>query len=183
MSATPIEMILAQAPIQPEELTLPGWKPGAEITVRVRRPSLYAMLAANAALNPLIPELNKLFVAHDRSSVKNPSNAYAKALIAIAKECLVEPTYESLAEAGIQLTDDQLTDLMLYATEGVEWLCTFRARLRARIGKHGRAVQNPAQPDSANLRSPDGMGAGRGDRSGDAAAAQRGQAAPQKNGK
>lgn len=183
MSVTPFETILAQAPIQPDELTLPGWKPDTEITVRVRRPSLYAMLAANAALNPLIPELNKLFTERNISSARSPGNAYAKALIAIAKECLVEPTYESLAEAGVQLTDDQLTDLMLYAIQGPEWLCTFRAQMRARAGKHGQAVQNAAQPDPAHLRPPDGMGAGRGNRTCDVASAQRGQTASPKNGK
>lgn len=182
MAVTPFEALLAQAPIQPEELTLPGWQPDAEITVRVRRPSLYAMLAANAALNPLIPELNKLFVRHDHGSVSQPTNAYAKALIAIAKECLTEPTYAQLEEAGVQLTDEQLLQLSLYATEGMEWLCSFRARLRNRTGQHGGIVQDAAQPDPAHLRPPDGLGAGRGHRSGNAAPEKRGQTAPEKDG-
>lgn len=181
MAVTSLEAILAQAPIQPEELTLPGWKPDAEITVRVRRPSLYAMLAANAALNPLIPELNKLFVGHNYASSQNPTNAYAKALVAIARECLVDPTYAQLEEAGVQLTDEQLLQLSLYATEGMDWLCSFRTQLRNRAGQHGGTVQDAAQPPDAHRGSSDRMGAGRGHRPCDAAPAQQGQAAPPKD--
>lgn len=181
MAVTSLETILGTAPVQPEELTLPGWRPNTEITVRVRRPSLYAMLAANAALNPLIPELNKLFVRHDHGSVNQPTNAYARALVAIAKECLVEPTYAELEAAGVRLTDEQLLDLSLYATEGMEWLCSFRARIRNGARKHGGTVPDAAQPAAAPERSADGVGAGRRRRTPDPAPAQQGQAATEKD--
>ena len=163
MAVTPIHEILAQASVQPEEITLSGWKPGAEITVRAKRPSFYYLIANKAALNPLIPELEKLFIRHDRSGHRSGGSDFAKALICIARECLVEPSFDQLEEAGAELTSDQLTEISLYATEGAEYLRTFRERLRAGAGADGKNVQaKPQQPD-AHCGSIHGMVSGSGD--------------------
>lgn len=178
---TPFEEILAQAPHQPEELTLSGWQHGTEITVRVQKPSFYAMIANNAALNPLIPELDKLFVRHDRSGHSKPSNDFAKALICIARECLVEPSYAQLEEVGIHLTDDQLVELSLYATEGAEILRSFRRRTRNGAGGNGKSVSPAAEPAAAPAGSVRGVVPGSGDRAADAAPAKRRKAAPEED--
>lgn len=173
MAVTPIHEILAQAHVQPEEITLSGWKPDAEITVCVKRPSFYYLIANKAALNPLIPELEKLFIRHDRSGHKSAGSDFARALICIAKECLVKPSYSELEEAGVELTSDQLTELSLYATEGPEYLRTFRQRLRAGAGADVKHVSaEPQQPD-AHRGSVHGMVPGSGDRVSADAPAQR----------
>lgn len=164
MAVTSIHEILAQAPVQPEEITISGWKPDSEITVRAKKPSFYYLIANKAALNPLIPELEKLFVKHDRSGHKNAGGDFAKALICIAKECLVEPTYSELEEAGVELTSDQLTELSLYATEGPEYLRSFRERLRARAGADVKNVPAESQQPDAHRGSVHGMVSGSGDR-------------------
>lgn len=164
MAVTPIHEIIAQANVQPEEITIAGWKPDSEITVRVKRPSFYYLIANKAALNPLIPELDKLFVKHDRSSHKNAGSDFAKALICIARECLVEPTFSQLEEAGVELTSDQLTELSLYATEGAEYLRSFRERLRARAGADVKNVPAESQQPDAHCRSVHSMVSGSGDR-------------------
>lgn len=168
-----LDAILAEGAAEPELLELPGWKKGSRIQVRVKRPSLYALLAADAVPNPLIPEMEKLFIVHDRGDAAENSREYAAALLEIAKLTLVEPTYDALAEAGVVLTDDQLSDISLYATEGMDWLLSFRARARAGAGKHGDAVQRTAQPAAGDTQPAAGVDAGRGDRPSDAQASQR----------
>ena len=104
MAITTFDAILGMAPTEPEELTLSGWSPGTEITVLVKKPNFYNLLAKNAIPNPLLPEMQRLFVRrqvaeeHSKASVD-----FAKALIHIARECLVEPAYTQLEEAGVEL--------------------------------------------------------------------------------
>lgn len=141
------EILLATAA---QELTIAGFAPNTEITVLVRKPNFYTMLAGGAVPNPLIPEMEKLFVHRDRSGHATPSEEFAKTLIFIAQQTLVEPSYEKLQENNIELSDDQLTEISLFATNGAENLRTFRAAIRNAAGKHGEAVQNAAQPDAAN---------------------------------
>ena len=151
--------------------------------MRVKRPSFYAMIAGDAALNPLIPELDKLFIRHDRSGHTSPGSSFAKALTRIARECLVEPSFDELTAAGVQLTDDQLVELSLYATEGAEALRSFRRRARGGAGADGKAVPAAAEPPAAPDGSLCGVVPGSGDCAADAASAERGEASPEKNGK
>ena len=44
----------------------------------------------------------------------------------MASETFVEPTYDELKEAGIQLTDEQLMFIFNYAQQGVRALESFR---------------------------------------------------------
>ena len=168
-----LDAILAGGAAEPELLELPGWKKDSRIQVRVKRPSLYALLAADAVPNPLIPEMDKLFIAHDRGDAVKNSREYAAALVEIAKTTLVEPTWDALAKAGVMLTDDQLTEISLYATEGMDWLLSFRARARRRAGQHGDAVQRAAQPAAGDPQPAAGLDAGRGDHAPDAEAEKR----------
>ena len=148
MAVSSIESILQAA--APEEIAIPGWREGEEITVLVKRPNFYSLLARGAIPNPLIPEMEKLFVRRDRSGHADASAEFAKTLVYIARECLQEPGYDTLQENGISLTDDQLTEISLYATAGAEALRTFRERLRAAAGKHVQAVPDAAEQAGAD---------------------------------
>ena len=148
MAITSMNEIMQAA--APQEITISGFAPGTEITVLARRPSFYTMLAAGAAPNPLIPEMEKLFVRRDRSGHARPSEEFARTLVFIAQETLAEPSYAQLRENGIELTDDQLTEISLFATAGAEALRSFRAAIRDAAGKHGKAVQNAAEPTGAD---------------------------------
>ena len=141
------EILLATAA---QELTISGFAPNTEITVQVRKPNFFSMLARGAVPNPLIPEMEKLFVRRDRSGHAAPGEEFAKTLVFIAQQTLVEPSYEKLQENNIELTDDQLTEISLFATSGAENLRTFREAIRNAAGEHGKAVQNAAQPDAAD---------------------------------
>lgn len=157
---TPFETILETGRHEPEELKISGWKEDQEITVKVIKPNFYTMLSKNAIPNPLIPEMDKLFVKHDRSGHAKVDSEFAKVLIEIAKNVLVEPSYEQLQENGIELTDDQLTELSWYATEGAHALVTFREKIRAAAGKHDKTVQRAPEQDPEHHGSDDGVAAG-----------------------
>ena len=173
---TPLETM--QTMTQPEEITLSGWRRGQEITVMVQKPNFYALLARGSIPNPLIPEMDKLFVRRDRKGYAEPDIKFATTLVTIAELTLVEPSYQQLTDAGVELTDDQLTELSIYATSGAEALATFRDAVRLAAGKHEQAVQATAQPASASGGSVQRVVPGRGDRAPAAAAGAQGQAAP-----
>lgn len=184
MAVTSFDAILGMAPTQPEELTLSGWNPDTEITVLVKKPNFYNLLAKNAIPNPLLPEMQKLFVRRQVAEEHSKASAdFAKALIYIARECLVEPTYAQLEEAGVELTDDQLLELCMYATLGPELLRSFRESARNRAGEHGKTISPAAKPNPAPERSADGVVRGRSDRAGAHGTAKRREAAAPKDGK
>lgn len=176
MAVTPFETILASAPLQPEEIQISGWKPGEEITVLVKKPNFYALLAKNAIPNPLIPAADRLFKGNKKDYTE-PTPEFARALEFIAKECLAEPSYEQLTEAGVVLTDDQLAELCMYATDGAERLRSFRERVRAAARQYEQSVQDAALRAASNPGSTHGVVPGRSDRARTVAPAQRGQAA------
>lgn len=161
MSATPLETLLAAAPTQPEEIELPGWYGGEAITVRVKRPNFYHLLARDCVPNPLIPVVQKMFVhGFDAGDVASATPEFARALLTIAGETLVEPTLTQLTEAGAELTDDQLLELMIYATCGARALAAFRRALRPDAGASGADVLDPAVGAAADPGSHDGVDAG-----------------------
>lgn len=161
MSVTPFETLLSIAPTQPEELELPGWYGGEPVTVRVKRPNFYHLLARDCVPNPLIPTVQKLFVhGFDAHDVAAATPEFARALLAIAEETLVEPTLAQLSEAGVELTDDQLLELMIYATCGARALAAFRRALRPDAGAAEPAVLDPAVGAAEDSGAHDGVDAG-----------------------
>ena len=153
MSVTPFETLLSIAPTQPEELELPGWYGGEPVTVRVKRPNFYHLLARDCVPNPLIPVVQKMFVhGFDAGDVAAATPEFARALLTIAGETLVEPTLTQLTEAG--------AELMIYATCGARALAAFRRALRPDAGASGADVLDPAVGAAADPGSHDGVDAG-----------------------
>lgn len=145
---TDMKEILAQA--APDEITISGFKGGCTITVQVHTPSIYAMLAANALPNPLIPTINRLFAKAPQSSdVTAPDAQLAAAMQVIARETLLSPSLSELEENGVQLTDRQLLEICLYATRGPAALAAFRGRIGQDAGGNDPNLQNAAEPAAA----------------------------------
>ena len=148
MAVTSLDEILQTN--APQEIVLSGFQPGEELRVLVRRPGFYSLMARGAIPNPLIPEMEKLFVHRDCGSYAVPSEEFAETLVYIARMSLVSPSYEELQANGIELTDDQLVEISMYAAAGAEALRTFRERLRAAAGEYGPDVSNAAQQIAAD---------------------------------
>lgn len=145
---TPILEIAAQA--APEEVTLSGFRAGTEICVELRAPSFYALLAANAVPNPLLPVVNQLFMSGPQAKdVESPNPELAKAMMVIARESLKQPTMDELEENGVQLTDRQLLEIAVYASRGPAALAAFRGGIRMRAGRNEPDLSDAAEPTAA----------------------------------
>lgn len=145
---TSMQEIIAQA--QPEEVTISGFHSGTELTVELRTPSLYALLAENALPNPLLPVVRKLFRDGPKpQDVADPDAEFANALRTIARETLVKPSLAELNENGVQLTDCQLLEICIYATRGPASLAIFREGVSTAAAANEPRVSHAAEPAAA----------------------------------
>ena len=111
-----------------QEVALSGFVPEEPFIVKLRRPSLMRLAQEGEIPNQLLGSAAKLF-ADGATKLMNEGEGFkelSKAVIFLAKACLVEPTYDELQAAGIDLTDDQLMDIYLYTQKGVRSLDGFR---------------------------------------------------------
>lgn len=134
---TSIEEMARQGGVR--EITLSGWDGENDITVKARRPSLYAMAAAGHIPNPLLPAADSLFMANGAAIQKSRFDDMAKMLDIIARETLVKPTFEELEQAGLTLTDTQYLEIYRFVIGGAASLERFREAVRAAAGRHGAA--------------------------------------------
>ena len=110
---------------------LPPFAEDQPFIARVKRPSLLGMEKSGKIPNSLISKTNELFSnaqeAFNPDDDKMMSDMY-DVMELIVRETLVEPTYEQIKEAGLELTDDQMMYLFNYGQQGVKALETFRTK-------------------------------------------------------
>lgn len=122
LTPTPLTEIQERAGEQVVEL--PGWGDGKPFACRLRRLSLLQMAKAGRIPNGLMGAVNQLYTT-GRVESDNLTLA-ADTMALMAREAMVEPTYQEIEEAGLNLTDLQLTAIYLYAQRGPEALRPFR---------------------------------------------------------
>lgn len=120
-----------------EEVTLSGWN-GEDITVKLRRPSLYAMAAAGKIPNPLLGVADGLFMMNATTITKARFDETAKMMELIAREALVEPTLDEITAAGLTLTDSQYLEIYSYVIRGAKNLERFRHLQRDQAGANDK---------------------------------------------
>lgn len=133
----------AQAPLTPTSLEdlaryskgsliqLPSFGDGQPFVAYVRRPSLLILAANGSIPNSLLGMATKLF--KQAGSVINEAKPEdfkeaTKVFEILAEAALVEPTYQQIKEAGLNLTDEQLALIFNYTQQGVKALEPFRAK-------------------------------------------------------
>lgn len=109
---------------------LPPFAEGQPFIARLKRPSMMALIRANKIPNTLISTANQLFAkgtfsTKDETSISN----LFEVLDVVCEACFVEPTYQQIKDAGIELTDDQLIFVFNYTQKGVTALESFRSQL------------------------------------------------------
>lgn len=111
-----------------QEVALHGFSPGEPFIVRLRRPSLMRLAQEGEIPNQLLGSAATLFTYGSTKMMTDGEKfkELSETVLLIAKASLVEPTYEELEKAGIELTDDQLMDIYLYTQKGVQMLDGFR---------------------------------------------------------
>ncbi len=138
---TSLEEMKLQARGQVVEI--PGWSPGTTVNVRVRRVDLTVMIAAAGAL----PNVLAAALAERGSSGEAPAptpediEKLLPVLDAVAREALVEPTYEQIVQEVAPLTLDQKVAIYDAALGEVKALQSFR----------GGAKLGTATSDGENL--------------------------------
>ena len=105
-------------------VTLPGWC-GDGWKCELKRPSLLAMAASGRIPNPLMKTARKIFYS-GISSADGDFAEESKILLTIARAAMVSPTFDELAAAGIELTDEQLIAIFQFTQTGAKALNRFR---------------------------------------------------------
>lgn len=117
-----------------EIVPLAGFYEEEPFVVRLKRPSLLSLAAQKKIPNPLLNRAYKLFYGNG-VAVKNTGKEELKGnelaengeiYRIVAKASLVEPTFEELEKAGVELTDVQLFQIWQFSQFGADALENFR---------------------------------------------------------
>lgn len=102
-------------------IDLPGFEPGETVTVKVKKVSLLGLASSGKIPNSLMGVVSKLFNsagnAPEAEAMKSNIVEMTQLMSLIAKNALVEPSYEKVKE---YLTDDQLSGIFDYAMGGIK---------------------------------------------------------------
>lgn len=106
---------------------LPPFAEGTEFCARLKRPSLMMMVKNGKIPNQLLSYANQLFVkggvnANDLDAM----SGIMEIMEIMCDACFVEPTYQEIKDAGIELTDEQFMFVFNYSQNGVRALSSFR---------------------------------------------------------
>lgn len=108
---------------------MPPFAEGQPLIARLKRPSILGMAKQGKIPNSLLVKANELFLQNgaglDAEEEDTMKQLY-DVLDLIAKETLVEPTYEEIKSVGLELTDEQMMFLFSYSQQGVKALESFR---------------------------------------------------------
>jgi hypothetical protein len=119
-----------------EVISIPGWKRGTTINVRVKPIDVTPRLAKMRAgiPNPLKKDAEEVFEGTEKEQMVKAKTtgeevmaqaSTQEALTEIATEALVEPTYEAISKI-MPLTTDQKLAIYLWLLGGVQQLSPFR---------------------------------------------------------
>lgn len=108
-------------------LNLPAFSEGQPFVAKLRRPSILALAKAGRIPNSLMSTANSLFIKGGVDA--NNDGALREVFQVIDTLCeaaFVEPTYQQIKDAGIELTDEQYMFVFQYTQTGVKALESFR---------------------------------------------------------
>lgn len=126
MTITTIEELKASAGAQLIEL--PPFVEGTRFVVKAIRPSILRLASEGKIPNELLETANNMFInGAGRSNTRDKKlmGKMFSTLETIAEQFFVEPTYQEIKDAGIDLTDDQYLFIFNYTQEGVRALSRF----------------------------------------------------------
>lgn len=106
---------------------LPPFAEGQPFVARLKRPSVMAMVSSGKIGNQLASIASEIFMDTVTDYGKEDMlSKMREVFVLVAKEELVEPRYDDIITAGVELTDEQLMFLYNYSQQGVNALKGFR---------------------------------------------------------
>lgn len=130
LKITSIEDLLTVA--NGEIVELPPFDNEHPFVARMKRPSLLAMAKTGKIPNSLLKQANELFTNGAGGALRNSQgNEMAMSEVfeimdVICEEAFVEPKYQDIKDAGIELTDEQILFVFTYTQRGLDALEPFR---------------------------------------------------------
>ena len=112
---------------QGQLVELPGFGEGQPFFARLRRPSILGLTKSGKIPNALVKSASKLF--NGKGVDDNNDQAMGQAFEvfdALCEAAFVEPKYQDIKNAGIELTDEQYMAVFNYTQRGVDALAPFR---------------------------------------------------------
>lgn len=122
MKITSIKKLLEVS--QGELVNLPPFALDTEFVAKLKRPSMMKLASNGKIPNALLSRANALFVerATEDPDTEEMLQELGQVMDVIAEACFVEPSWEQLKEAGIELTDEQYIAIFQYSQKGLEQL-------------------------------------------------------------
>lgn len=106
---------------------LPDFAEGQPFVARMRRPSMMALVKVGKIPNSLLVTANEMFngKSADTDDEDVMSNMFG-VMEVICETALIEPTYQQIKDAGLELSDNQIMAIFNYTQVGVQALDNFR---------------------------------------------------------
>lgn len=112
-----------------EVVKLPPFIQGQDFYAKLRRPSMLKLVQSGQIPNSLLRTANMLFSGGVNEELER-DDEFMKDIFelidVLAEAVFVEPSWNSLKQAGIELTDEQYMFIFNYTQEGVKALEPFR---------------------------------------------------------
>ena len=105
---------------------LPSFGEGQPFFARLRRPSMLALAKSGKIPNSLLATANRMFDSSLDTKNENMLRDFYMVMETILEAAFVEPTYQEIKDAGVQLSDDQMIFVFNYTQQGVKILDQFR---------------------------------------------------------
>ena len=105
---------------------LPSFGEGQPFFARLRRPSMLALAKSGKIPNSLLATANRMFDSSLDTKNENMLKDFYMVIETILEAAFVEPTYQEIKDAGVQLSDDQMIFVFNYTQQGVRALDQFR---------------------------------------------------------
>lgn len=107
----------------------PDFAEGQPFVARVRRPSMLVLAKQGKIPNTLLAAAGELFTKGGGGMDADNDNMLGEVYgicEVIARACLIQPTYDEILSAGMELSDDQIMAIFNYTQNGVKALEPFR---------------------------------------------------------
>lgn len=107
----------------------PDFAEGQPFVARVRRPSMLVLAKQGKIPNTLLTAAGELFTKGGSGMDADNENMLGEVYgicEVIARACLIQPTYDEILGAGMELSDDQIMAIFNYTQSGVKALESFR---------------------------------------------------------